>query len=431
MLGDDLRPAGYLSALIGKAHFQPLASAPGSESLECQPTLRDLDFWRGFHGPWYGFDYIETARMHSDESHVGQHYAIWLEEKGLKDWPSYFQPWPWDKRRGPPPRLYFERDNRNWTLPADLHHTHWVGERSIALMDKCAGEDRPFFIWASFFDPHPPYLVSEPWASMYRPEEMVPGRHTPGEFDNMPPHFKLTQQPKPDFSPWREPGGQGLHGFHSHLHDEAELRKDIACYYGMVSFIDAEIGRILARLGQLGLDDNTLVIFATDHGHFLGQHGLIAKGAFHYEDMLKVPLVVRWPGQVPAGRVSGALQSLLDLPSTFVRAAGLPVPGRMQGVDQLDVWRGRKESARRHVLVENRHNPTRVHLRTFVNARYKVTVYRDQPYGELFDLEEDPGELRNRWDDPAYAELKSRLLHEFVQAEIQREPTRMPRIAGA
>lgn len=88
-LGDHLRPHGYRSTLIGKAHFQPLRSTPDCESVESYPTLRDLGFWRRFnetHTPWYGFDRVELARNHADESHVGQHYAIWLEERGLTDW---------------------------------------------------------------------------------------------------------------------------------------------------------------------------------------------------------------------------------------------------------------------------------------------------------------------------------------------------------
>jgi uncharacterized sulfatase len=103
----------------------------------------------------------------------------------------------------------------------------------------------------------------------------------------------------------------------------------------------------------------------------------------------------------------------------------------MQGLNQLPIWSGDATPPRDWVLVENRHNPTTVHLRTLVTQRYKLTVYRDAPYGELFDLESDPDELHNRWDDPEYAGVKSELLHQFVQAEIQREPTRMPRIAGA
>ncbi len=166
-------------------------------------------------------------------------------------------------------------------------------------------------------------------------------------------------------------------------------------------------------------------------GHFIGQHGLIAKGAFHYEDLLRLPMVARYPGQIPENRTTDSLQALIDYPSTFLSAAGIEPPGLMQGVDQLDVWRGRSDSAREHVLVENRHNPTTVHLRTLIEDRYKMTVYRNAEYGELFDLETDPGEIHNRWDDPNYSTVRSAMMHRFLQAEIQRESTRMPRIAGA
>lgn len=421
-VGDHLQAAGYATTLIGKAHFQPLASTPEQTSLECQPVLRDLDFWRGFHGPWYGFEHVEVARNHADEAHAGQHYAIWLEEQGLANWRDYFQPWPPDpaapKREGA------------WELPQELHYTTWTAERTIAAIERDAAAGRPFFTWASFHDPHPPYLVPEPWASMYRPEEMEPGRLLPGELDHLPEHFRLTQEAAPDFAAWRETAFAN-HGFSSHLVDEARLRRQLAIYYGMISFMDRQIGRILDALDRLGLAENTIVVFSTDHGHFLGQHGLTAKGAFHYEDLLRVPFLVRAPGQVPAGATSAALQGLVDLAPTFLDAAGLPVPGLMQGVSQWEVWRGRQARARESAIVENRHQPTAVHLRTYIEDRYKITVYRQHEYGELFDLAEDPDERRNRWDDPAYAAIKGALLHRFVQAEIAREPTRYPRIAGA
>jgi uncharacterized sulfatase len=266
---------------------------------------------------------------------------------------------------------------------------------------------------------------------MYDPADMAPGTLASGEMDRMPPHVRKTQERDPDYAMYKEEGGSGLHGFHSHLCAEEELRRSIACYYGMISLMDREIGRILDCLDRLGIAENTLVLFSTDHGHFLGHHGLIAKGAFHYEDMIRIPMLVRCPGTVPAGAVSRALQSQVDFVPSFLAAAGQPVPGLMQGRNQLDVWQGRAEAARDHVIVENRHNPTTVHLRTLVEDRYKITVYRGAPYGELFDLRDDPEERRNLWDDPALACVKAALLHRFVQAEMEREPTRMPRIAGA
>ena len=147
--------------------------------------------------------------------------------------------------------------------------------------------------------------------------------------------------------------------------------------------------------------------------------------------MLRIPMLARRPGHLPAGVVSEALQCQVDLPVTFLDAAGISAPGAMQGLSQWRAWRGETAPARDWVLVENRHNPTTVHLRTLVTSRFKITVYRGHDYGELFDLEADPHELRNLWDEPRYADVKAGLLLRFVQAEMEREPTRMPRIAGA
>ncbi|HVF10592.1 MAG TPA: sulfatase-like hydrolase/transferase, partial [Abditibacteriaceae bacterium] len=421
-VGDVFQQHGYATTIIGKAHFQPLASTPEQTSIECQPTLRDLEFWRNFYGPWYGFEHVETARMHADEYHAGGHYGIWMEDKGLLNWRDYFQSFPPDPQA--PLREHV------WDLPEEFHYTRWTAERTIADIEKHVAQGEPFFTWASFHDPHPPYLTPQPWASMYDPAAMEPGTLLENEMDLLPAHFRLTQQAQPDFAAYAETEYSN-HGFYSHLTEETQLRRDMAVYYGMISFMDQQIGRILDALDSLNITENTLVVFSTDHGHFLGQHGLVAKGAFHYEDLLRLPFIVRWPQQIPAGRQSAALQSLVDLAPTFLAACGIPVPGLMQGVDQMPVWRGASHSVRDEVLVEFRHQPTKLHLRTYIDERYKITLYRDQVYGELFDLHEDPDERYNRWDDTAYASIKCELLRRFENAEIKREPTRLPRIANA
>ncbi|HWV25376.1 MAG TPA: sulfatase-like hydrolase/transferase [Thermomicrobiales bacterium] len=420
-VGDYLGDAGYDTTLIGKAHFQPLASTPDQTSIEAHPTLRDLDFWRDFHGPWYGFDHVETARMHADEHLAGGHYAIWMEEKGLTNWADYFMALPGDPAKP-------TREHR-WDLPEEFHYTTWTGERTIASIERSVSSGRPFFLWSSFHDPHPPYLVPEPWASMYDPADMDPGTLTPGEMDALPRHFRLTQEENPDFSEWEE-SGFANHGFQSHLVDDEQLRKDMAIYYGMVSFMDHQIGKILDRLDELGIAKNTIVVFTTDHGHFLGQHGLFHKGAFHFEDLIRLPFLVRAPKHIPAGQTSSAIQSLVDLAPTFLTAAGIPVPGQMTGRSQWATWQG-SEPARDWAMVENRHQPTALSLRTLVTDTAKITVYRNSDDGELFDLEHDPGEIHNLWHDPDAAALKSAMLLRFVQADIEREPTRYPRIAGA
>jgi arylsulfatase A-like enzyme len=383
--------------------------------------MQDLDFWRDFGGPFYGFDHVELARNHTDEPHVGQHYALWMESKGCTNWPDYFRP----------PTGNTEKQRWTWNIPEELHYNTWIAERTNALMEQFNQDGESFLLWASFFDPHPSYLVPEPWDKMYDPDQITVPSITPGEHTLNPPHFQLTQEAEPDFSAYQEPDGHNVQGFHSHLRDRDGLAKDIAIYYGMVSCMDKYIGQILNRLDELELAENTLVVFTSDHGHFFGQHGLIWKGPFHYEDMIRVPLIVSLPGTVPCGQRSSSLQSLVDLAPTLMNFTELEIPRTMTGVVQTDVWCGRASSCRNHIIVEDRHQPTTVHVKTYVNERFKITVYFNQQYGELFDLRDDPGELHNRWADPNFDKIKSELLLEFLHAEMGKEPLWMPRISGA
>ncbi len=420
-VGDVFQANGYATNLIGKAHFQPLASIKGSESIECFPTLRDLDFWRGFHGPWYGFEHVETCRNHGDEALVGGHYAVWMEDQGFMEWQDYYRKWPNESSK---------QVLGKWELPEKYHYTHWTGERTIAAIEKNVAEGRNFFTWSSFHDPHPPCLVPEPWASMYDPDDMEPGELAEGELELMSEMHQLTQEEKPDFSNWEE-SGHPNHGYRSHLANRREMQEMMTIYYGMMSFIDHEVGLILDKLDELGIADNTLVVFTTDHGHFLGQHGLNQKGAFHYEDLIRLPFIVKCPGQLERGGASNSLQSLVDLAPTFLELCGIEVPGVMQGVSQLGTWRGENEGSRNIAIVENRHQPSKVHLRTYVGERYKITFFRDEKFGELFDLKDDPGEKCNSWDDKDYADVKAEMMCCAINEEIVREHTRMPRIAHA
>lgn len=428
-LGDALRPLGYDCSLIGKAHFQPLRSTPEFSSLESYPILRDLDFWRGFHGPFYGFNHVELARNHTDEAHVGQHYALWMEEKGLANWEDHFEN-TWCEHDFSGGKAKNPAQRHHWTLPEQFHSNPWITERAIARMEHCRAGDQPFFCWASYFDPHPSYLVPEPWASMYDPKDVTVPQATPGEHDKNPPHFQKTQEEHPDFSDLYE-DGQAIHGYHSHLREPATLAKDIAVYYGMISMLDHYVGKLLDYLEATDQRENTLVVFTTDHGHFYGQHGLIAKGGFHYEDLIRVPFIVSQPGTIPENTTSEAIQSLVDLPRSFLSAIGEEAPLTMQGVDQFPVWRGHQRAAREAAIVEFRHQPSTIHQRTLVERRYKLTTYCQRSYGELFDLVEDPLETNNRWDDPAAAGLKSELLQSLVHQQMAEEPIWMPRIAPA
>ncbi|MCC2684501.1 MAG: sulfatase [Paenibacillaceae bacterium] len=418
-VGEDFQSAGYRTALVGKAHFQPLRTSDKYVSLESYPIMQDLDFWRKFRGPFYGFDTIELARNHTNEAHAGQHYAIWAEEQGCMNWRDYYLP---------PTGTMEEGILHKWPIPEQFHYNTWIADRSNALLEQYKDNGESFFLWSSFFDPHPAYLVPEPWDTMYDPDKLTLPRLTPGEHEKNPPHFQLTQEKNPDFTPYEE-SGHFIQGFESHVeYTEQEQRRNMATYYGMISCMDKYIGQILNKLDVLGLADDTVVVFTTDHGHFFGQHGLHAKGPFHFEDQIKLPFIVRYPGQVPAGRVSDAMQSLVDLAPTFLSFTGIDIPLDMTGIDQSQVWLGEKGEARDHILCEMRHEATTVHLKTYVDHRYKITVYYRQTYGELFDLQEDPDEINNLWDNPDYAVLKNELLFKYIWADLGIEPMRMPRV---
>lgn len=290
---------------------------------------------------------------------------------------------------------------------------------------------KPFFVWASFFDPHPPYLVPEPWASMYDPKDIPLPPLDADETSRWTELMRRTRTEGSHFEEWRETDGHDMHGCNYHRLDETTLRKDAAVYYGMVTMLDHYIGKLLDKMDELGVAESTLVVFTSDHGHYFGQHGLTEKGPFHFEDGIRVPMIVRWPGRTPSGRVSDALQSLVDFAPSFLDAAGLAVPGGMSGRSQMPVWYGNDAAARERIAVEFRHQPSKLNLRTYVDRRYKLTLWNNPVDGELYDLEEDPGEHFNRWNDPTAAGLKSELLEKALLAEMEKEPYRMPRLAAA
>ncbi len=424
-VGEDFQQAGYRTALVGKAHFQPLKSTSKFTSLESYPVLQDLNFWRTFHGPFYGFEHIEICRNHTDEAHVGQHYAIWMQEQGLKNWTDHFRK-PTGKNNKP--------QYGAWSIHEKYHYNCWITERINSLLENYSDKDENFFLWASYFDPHPSYLVPEPWASMYDPAKMKLPQANEAEFHNMPKQYRLTQlspEEAKKMDDFDEYGGNNVHGIHSHQRSSRDKAKDMAIYFGMVSMLDHYLGLILDKLDVLGLTEKTLVVFTTDHGHYFGQHGLIAKGPFYFEDGIKIPMIVSLPGKVPQNMRSNALQSLVDFAPTFLSIAGLNTPWGMSGIDQKEVWFGQKESIREHVIIEDRFQPTKVHNRIYINKRYKLVVYCNQDCGEIFDLQGDPSESKNLWDDPEYIELKKELIMKMLHAEINKELVFMPRISTA
>ena len=165
-----------------------------------------------------------------------------MKENGCANWRDYYST----------PTGNNDGQVRTWEIPEEFHYGRWIAEHTCALLDRYKEQDESFFLWPSFLDPHPKYLVPEPWDRMYDPNSLTVPALVEGEHERNPPHFQMTQEEASDFLAWKE-SDQGLHGFSSHLHDRDELAKDIAIYYGMISLMDKYIGQIMDRLDALGL----------------------------------------------------------------------------------------------------------------------------------------------------------------------------------
>lgn len=421
-IGDLMHQNGMKTALVGKAHFQQLQSTEEYPSLESYPTLQDLDFWQNFKEDFYGFDTVKLTRNHTTEAHVGQHYALWLEEKGEKYWKKYFRS---------PTGTIDEKQKYVWDIPEELHYDAWIAEESNKLLEQYKENDEQFMLWASFFDPHPDYFVPKNWADMYDPEKITLPKLDPNELEKATELHKLTQEENPDFSKFKS-SGFAIHGCSSHIKKTEEtMRKDLAIYYSMVSLMDKYIGKILDKLDELDLTKNTIIVFTTDHGHYVGQHGLIAKGPYLYEDAIKVPYIVSLKDKIPANKRSNSLQSIVDIPVTFLNYCNIKMPYDWTGKDQRDVWEGKKEKVRNHIICEHNHDRDTLNLRAYVDEKYKLVVMQDEAYGELYDLENDPNELDNHFNDEEYKDIKVDLMMKYIWAELEKESLFMPRVAMA
>ena len=190
------------------------------------------------------------------------------------------------------------------------------------------------------------------------------------------------------------------------------------------------MGRILECLDAHGLRDNTLVLFTTDHGELLGDHGLWMKGPFHYEQLVRVPTLMRYPNCITSGQRTPELFSHVDIVPTVLAAAGLPIPSDTDGVDAMPMLTGEQESVRDSLLVECVDDPQGLRLKTIVTDTRKLTWYCGHPYGELYDLETDPAERVNLWDNPAYAADKTSLIGAILE-EMEPLERRVERFAYA
>lgn len=402
-VGDIFSENGYQTGLFGKAHFQPVLK---EGSFEGRPKIHQRDFWRKWQGPYYGFEKVAMVHGHADEdSSHGMHYGVWLEEQGI-DPTKYFGPGG-GHREG------------SWDLPEEYHYTRWTADKTMEFMEN-KDKDKPFFAWCSFQDPHNAFLCPEPWNSMYDPDTLPPFNERKGEMADKPKvHQYMIEDRMHELDvnvtadPGHNTGGIQCLGHTNGKLGSERARKWLASYYAMISLIDHHIGRLLDKLNELELTENTLIIFTSDHGDYAGNHGLWLKGPIHYDDVLRVPFLIQWKGKIPSGVRTGSLISLVDVAPTLMDICGIEPEPSMQGMAQSETFKNPEKASRDWCLVENRAEPD-FYVKTLVMDRYKLNYYLDRGEGELYDLQEDPNEFVNLYNKPEYANLCAQMFMKLV-----------------
>lgn len=425
---DLLLRAGWQTALVGKAHLQNMSGlaalwpprearladearrpGQGRYDQEWGPSWRDIpDF--DVDLPFYGFGHVSLVTDHADTA--GGHYRRWLERECPK-----VAAVTGSSHALQAPEYTLVQSKQAWRtrVPEECSTTSWIADETRALLGRYAKANEPFFIQCSFPDPHHPFTPPGRFWDLYRPEEV-----------SLPASFRQSAPP-PSHVAWlraqRDAGKAVKHTPAVFACTEREAREAIALNYGSITHIDGAIGRVIHALDELGLAGDTVCIFTTDHGEFLGDHQLLLKGPIHYQSLIRTPLI--WCDPLgPRGIRSESLCSTIDLAPSILARAGVPGFNGMQGRSLLPLMSGEASSWRESVLIEEEGQrvmfgfDSRVCMRTLVTGRWRLSRYYGTSLGEIYDLHEDPHESRNLWDEPAHRDLKRDLLLELCDRMI-------------
>jgi arylsulfatase len=395
--------AGYDCGLVGKLHLS------AAKYFERRPD----DGYRSFL--WSHHPTPDAARGHD--------YETWLRHEKKVDPVELYAPH--SQFCGP-------------GVAAEYHQTTWVSEMAIRFVTE--QRDGPWLLSLNPFDPHAPFDAPPEYLARIDPASLPLPLFRDADLERQRAFAAIDQQTKEAVDPRvRRKTSPMLEREHDLVasappesYDALEVK---ANYYAMIMLLDDQFARIVAALRDTGQLENTIVVYMSDHGELLGDHGLILKGCRFFEGLVHVPLILSWPGRFARGLRSEALVEAVDVAPTLLEAAGLPVPESMQGRSLLSILEGRADPHRHKAQVVSEFNDSiggpkhtdHTHGSMVFDGRWKSVVYHGHRIGELYDLHEDPGEFDNLWDVPAARDLKAERLKAQLDAMMSTVSAGPPR----
>ena len=405
-LAQAFKSAGYVTAAFGKRH-----TARGGDA---------------------GWD-IQRSHL-DDESPDGGSYVQWINEQGFGR--EFAEDWAAEFGRGAKGSLFFDTKipsakmgTRPSKLPEDKTMEAFTAQETIKLIKAQKTNGQPFFCWSSFYRPHQPYTPLPRYLAMYDTSKWGKGTRARGGI-RKPPSLAEPAKALPPELAERRLSQNGIWCLELATQDEQLYRDYLGAYYALVTEIDHHLGQIMSALEAEGLLENTIIIYTSDHGDFVGNHGLIEKSATGhnvYEDTLRVPLIISWKGKTKAGLATDDLTQLADLYPTLMQLCGIVAPKQPAGRDgtSLAALLIKDEPLGREYIVSENWSQT-----TIVGKRFKFGRMNDTDktigkrnftgFGDMmFDRQNDPLELTNIVASPEYASEKAKLQKQLAQWEEQ------------
>ena len=373
---------GCLS-IPGTEQYRPADSRYPTFSME----LKKAGYNLAYIGKYHGETQQPPEEIGFDEFIPENEYFTWRREQGIPER---------ELKNG----WFGETDH--FAKPSQTRLS-WGCDLLQDRLKDYSSQESPFFLRWDPSEPHLPNVVPEPYASLYPPESIAPW----GSFNDPlegKPVIQKQQKQTWEIDSWT-------------WHDWAPI---VSRYLGEITLLDECIGRILNRLDELGLSEDTMVIYTTDHGDMCGAHGQIDKHFVMYDDVVRVPLIIRYPGRFPAGKVSDSFVSHeIDVARTIIEAAGLSVPSSFEGESLFSVALG--NSRRQEILSMYHGSQFSSFTQRMIRTKRWKYIWNACAEDELYDLETDPHEINNRTDDDkcstVLAHMRKRLVNQMENIE--------------